>query len=84
MMVKFEDRKNELCNSIKSYCSFVELLESMDKTLKSWVIQDLQDITLTAKWTIEYSWGSGRTEPDELKKNLLSEYFNIPVKILFP
>ena len=83
-MIKFEDRRKEFCNSIRCKGSFQEIIDSMDKKLKSWVIQDIHELTLTAKWTIEYNWASGRSEPDDLKKNLLSDYFCIPVDILFP
>lgn len=83
-MNKFEERLEDYKTFIDKKETFVDKMQSMDFPMRSMIALDLQAITKASLWSILNSWSRGRTEPLQMQKDAIAEYFGCTSEKLFP
>lgn len=84
-MANFEERINERNLALNSKGSFIERMNAIgDSLLRSWVINDLAEMTDSAKWSVAYSWAKGMSIPPLCKQRIIAQYFKCEISELFP
>lgn len=83
-MCTFDDRLKDFSRTINEKKTFVEKMQEMDTKMRNWVALDLREITKASICSILYNWGTGRSEPLQMQKEAIAEYFNTSCDVLFP